>query len=362
MPSVIEEIAGVVLTVAVLLDVALIVLYARTNTGIISRFVSHALWRGFVAAAKPLGEQQSKLLRFAGPVILLSVLATWAVLLTIGVALIIHPNLGMGVKATQGQTPTDFITALYAGGTSLSFVGSSNLQPATPVFKLFYLLLSLLGISMASLTITYLMQVYQNLLIRNAYGLQMHLMSGETGDAAELIARIAPRGRLDQGFNVLNTLAGALPRVKVSHAFYDMLFFFRFHQKFYSVSRTALVGMDTVSLMRAALDDNEYGWAKDSAAVEELGRGTMDELRTLRRVFLRKEHEPPAPDGQRKEQWRRRYAAAVKRFQEAKIKTAKDGVEQYVAMRSEWDGYVRELAPAYDYDLDDIDPAMARVK
>ncbi len=136
----------------------------------------------------------------------------------------------------------------------MSFVGSSNLQPATPAFKLFYVFISLIGISLASLMITYLVQVYQNLLIRNAYGPQMHLMTGRTGDAAGLIARIAPRGRKNQGYNVLNTLAGMLPRVKVSHAFYDMLFYFRFHQKYYSVSRTALIAMDTVSLMRSALD------------------------------------------------------------------------------------------------------------
>ncbi len=362
MGSVIEELLGVALAIVVLLDVFLIVLYARTNTGIISRWLSYTLWRGFVAVGKRLGKQQSKLLILSGPVILLSVLASWAVLLSLAIALIIHPNLGTGIKATQGQTPRDFITALYAGGTSLSFVGSSNLQPVTPAFKLLYLFNSLLGISIASLTITYLMQVYQNLLIRNAYGLQMHLMTGQTGDAAELVARIAPRGRLDQGYNVLNTLAGALPRVKTSHAFYDMLFYFRFHQKFYTVSRTALVAMDAVALMKSALDDKEYGWAKESGAVDVLAGGTLEELKTLTRVFLNRDEQPESPDENRKEHWRWRYDAAVTRLKRAGIKTAKNGVEEYIALRSEWDGYIRQLAPSYAYDLDEIDPALAKVE
>ncbi len=361
MPGAVEELAGTILALIVLLDVFLIVLYARTNTGIISRWLSHTLWRGFVAVGRRLGREQHKLLIFSGPIILLSVIASWLVLLTIALALIIHPNLGIGIKATQGQTPRDFITALYAAGTSLSFVGSSNLQPATTIFKLFYVLISFIGISLASLMITYLMQVYQNLLIRNAYGFQMHLMTGRTGDAAELIARIAPRGRLDQGYNVLNTLAGMLPRVKVSHAFYDMLFYFRFHQKYYSVSRTALVALDTVSLMRSALDDKEYGWAKESGAVEELEGGTLEELDALTRVFLWRTGKEEPPDEKRKDLWRQRYAVALNRLQQAGIKTEKDGVDKYVEMRARWDGYIRQLAPRYAYDLDEIDVALARV-
>ncbi len=42
------------------------VLYARTNTGIISRWLSHTLWHGFVVVGHRLGSKQHKLLIFSG--------------------------------------------------------------------------------------------------------------------------------------------------------------------------------------------------------------------------------------------------------------------------------------------------------
>ncbi len=360
--GILEMAAGALLVLAVLWDVFLIVLYARTNTGIISRLVAHNLWRGFVAIGKRLGPEESKLLEFSGPVILLSVLGAWATLLCVGVALIIQPNLGTGIKAMQGQTPQDFVTALYVAGTSLAFVGAADFAPQSTPFQVLFLVTSLLGISMASLTITYLMQLYQNLLTRNAYGLQVQLLSGQTGDAAVLISQLAPEGRLEAGYNTLVDWAGRLPEVKESHAFYDMLFYFRFHEKYYSVSRTALVSLDTVALIQSGLDDKEAGWVKKTGAVNELGRGTMEELKTLTRVFLGRDEPPPPPDQERKALWRRRFREGVDTMAKAGLKVDKGGAERYVQLRSEWDGYIRQLAPSYAYDLDDIDPAMARVE
>lgn len=58
--------------------------------------------------------------------ILVIVPFTWGLLLSLSTALIIHPNLGTGITATNGSTPRDFLTALYVGGSSLSFIGASD--------------------------------------------------------------------------------------------------------------------------------------------------------------------------------------------------------------------------------------------
>jgi hypothetical protein len=79
------------------------------------------------------------------------------------------------------------------------------------------------GLSVTSVTITYLMQVYTAVRSRNTLGLMMHAQSGETGDAAELIARWGPRGRFDGGYNNLSTLAGEMAAIKETHHFYPVL-------------------------------------------------------------------------------------------------------------------------------------------
>ncbi len=357
----IEEIAGAILGITVLADIFLIVLYARANIGLISRLVSHGMWRLFVWLSRHTGRWRNAVLTLTGPTILVTVLLTWALLLSVAVALIIHPNLGTGVRATSGNTPRDFITALYVGGTSLSFIGASDFTPQTAPFRVLYLLTSLIGLAVVSLTITYLMQLYGDLLDRNAHGLRVHLLSAETGDAAEVIVRLGPHGMFDAGYQILAQWATETVQVKESLGFYDMLFYFRFREAYYSVTRTMLVSLDTVALIKSALDDKEYGWLKLSGALEQLERGAFLELKTLSKLSpANKEFDKPA-DERTRELWRRRYDMAVEQLQLAGIKTEKSGADLYIALRSQWDPYIKLLAPQFAYHMDEVDTAMAKV-
>jgi len=360
--GVLEEIVGFLLGFVVLLDIFLLILYARANKTIMSTELSHVIWRGLVGVSGVFGRGRELFLTFSGPLILVTVLGSWALLLSVATALIIHPNLGTGITATQGETPTDFITALYVGGSSLSFIGASDFSPQDWFFRLFYLLTSLIGLTLASLIITYLMQLYENLKQRNALGLKVHLLSSETGDAAEVISRLAPHGKFDIAFDKMETWAADTAQVKESHHFYPMLFFFRFQEPFYSVSRTSLTSLDTVSLMKSALDNKEYGWVKESAAMEDIWRVTMMELQVLAQDFLPGEDLDTPPDQKTREGWRSRYEDAVARLKAADIKTTRDGAEDYISLRTQWDRYIYMLAPKMAYDLDKVDTAMAKVR
>src|SRR5215216_927802 len=360
--GIVEEVIGAVLGVLVLLDIFLLILYARANKTIISTELSHFVWRLFVRVSKPLGRWRETFLTFSGPVILVTVLVSWALLLSLATALIIHPNLGTGIKTNHGVTPTDFITALYVGGSSLSFIGASDFTPQDGFFRMFYLLTSLIGVTLASLIVTYLMELYSDLKERNALGLKVNLLSAETGDAAEVIAHLGPHGKFEGGYNNLVEWSAETAQVKESHHFYHMLFYFRFREPYYSVSRTSLTSLDTVSLIKSALDNEEYGWLKESAAVDDLWRGTMKELQTLAKEFLPDEDIDVPPDSQTLECWRRRYQQGVKRIKAAGIKTTEGGVEDYISLRMQWDRHITLLAPKFAYDMDEIDTALAKVK
>lgn len=120
--------------------------------------------------------------------ILVALIFVWAVGLALGSALIMQPFLGAGIRASGGSTPRDFMSALYAGASSLSFVGSSDFKPQSAVFQALYMFNSLIGMSTMSLVLTYVMQIYNALKSRNALGLAIQTLSDDTGDAAELIA------------------------------------------------------------------------------------------------------------------------------------------------------------------------------
>lgn len=361
--GILEETIGIILGIIVMVDIFLQILYARANKTPISTPLANFLWRSMVKVTKPLDHNvRDFILTFSGPVILVLVLTSWALLLSVAVALFIHPNLGTGIQATQGETPTDFITALYVGGSSLSFIGASDFSPENSFFRMFYLVTSLLGVSLVSLNVTYLMQLYTSLQARNALGLKVHLHTGETGDAALAVAELGSEGMFDAGYQILAEWATETADVKESHHFYPILFYFRFRETHYSVSQRSLTTLDTVSLIKTALDEKEFGWLRHSAAVEELWNASMLELRTLAKNFIPKENVNVSPDPKTRALWQRRYEAAVERMKQSGIKTTKDGMEEYIALRSRWNGYIAALAPHFAFDMDEIDPTMAKLK
>ena len=305
------------------------------------------------------------MLSFCGPVILVALIFVWAAGLALGSALIMHPHLGAGIIASQGSTPRDFMSALYAGASSLSFVGASDFKPQSAAFQALYMLNSLIGMSVMSVVLTYVMQIYNALRTRNALGLSLQTLSDDTGDAAELIAGLGADGQFNAGFSTLSSLATTSSAVKESHYFYPLLFYFRFAEPYYAVSRTATVLFDTVSLLKSALSDQDYRWLKQSATVAQCWRTPMLPVSMLEEVFVPGRPAPPrsAADPAARELWRTRYMAALQRLQQAGIKTIADpaaGFEAYVSLRERWDEHIVRLRASMMYEPDEIDEPTYR--
>ena len=356
-----ESVAGALLMFLFLADVFLTVLYARVGTGIFSVVVARSLWRIFRGLSRPFGHRRGSFLSFCGPVILVALVLLWAIGLTLGTALIIHPKLGKSVVSSSGSTPTDFITAMYAGGSSLSIVGAGNFSPQTRGMRMFYLLDSLVGMSVISLTLTYLMQVYSALQKRNELGLKLHLLTAQTGDAAQFIAGLGPQGDFDSANSTLMELGSQIASVKEAHHFYPVLFYFRFSEPFYSVSLITITALDTVALMRSALDASRHASLQRSAALTQMDGASRLLLTTLEEEFLADGAPTPGPPSADEcARWRSRYLSAEHVLLSAGIQVQQprvDGVEHYIRLRSQWNAYIEALAPAMLYDLAQVDSA-----
>jgi hypothetical protein len=185
-PHWLEQMLGALLALFIFIDVFLTVMYARIGAGILSYRIARWIWLIFQHLSNRFSRHPGGPLSFCGPAILVAVVGAWALTLAVATGLIIHPRLGTSVVATNGATPTDFISAIYAGAISMAIVGESNFAPQTSAFRLFYLMNSLVGMSVISVTLMYLMQVYTALYRRNTFGFNVHLASGETQRASRL--------------------------------------------------------------------------------------------------------------------------------------------------------------------------------
>jgi hypothetical protein len=352
---------GLLLIALVLLDVYLTVLYARMGNGIISHRLACWTWYVFRALAKPAGRYRDAILSFCGPTTLVLLVFTWIVLLMCGGAFVTRPGLQRGsIQANQGPTPSDFVTAMYVAGDAMTTVGTSDIAPKTAFYRLFYTFLSVIGISILTLTVTYFLEIYNALQKRNTYVNKMHHATGDSGDAVELVAGLGSGGDFQHGYTHLAEMAAETAELYEAHHFYPVLLYFRFREPHYALARAALVTLDTITLIKSALDDGRYAWLKESAAVTQVWNSAMRTVVELSIVFLPEGIPEQEADEQTKERWRRRYHAALRRQQQAGVQTIADegaGAEVYVNLRARWDRYIAVFADHMMHTLDVIDPA-----
>jgi hypothetical protein len=357
---------GAVIIAAAVVDLLLTILYAkigdrglsRFGAGVGSVFVARATWWLLRRIAPLFGRHGRALLSLSGPLSVLLVLAMWVLSLVIGAALVIQPHLADSIAASSGRTPTDFLTAMYAAAASLALGSASDLAPRSPGMRGLYLLDALIGTMVVALVISYVMQIYTALRTRNSLALSLHLLSRETGDASEVLAGLGPRGDFAAGQNVIAGLATSMVSVEEAHHFYPLLFFFHTSAAEHSLVRCLRLALDTVSHLRACLDDERYGGLKDSGSVHQLQRATMLLVETLSKTFLPHRLEGEIPDDGPQAHWREQYLQSCRRLAAAGIATRSDGADgarAYDASRAEWDACIRRISIYLAQEEDDPD-------
>jgi hypothetical protein len=360
-----EQIAGIIVVAGVLLDVFLTVLYARMGYSIIADLLAQVVWSSVFHISRAFSKRRPLLLSFGGPLIVVAVLAFWIIALICGVAMIFHPELGTAIRSSSGATPRDFITALYAAGAAMITLGMGTLEPHSPAARLLYVFDPVIGMSLMTLTITYIVEIYNALHDRNTLALKLHLISGKTGNAADLVAALGPGGDFTTSYSMLAEIGAEIISLKESHNFYPVLFYFRFRDALYSVSRASLLALDTATLLSTALNEKRYAWLKSAAALITVRDSAALLINTLEQTFLPKRAAKEAPDEQEMFRWRLRYFAALRRLQDAGIETRTDeqaGAKEYAEMRRKWNPYIRTLAPAMGFGIDEVDPALSKIQ
>jgi hypothetical protein len=355
-----SQVLGAALMLLTLIDVFMTVLYARAHGGVIAHTVSKVVWRVFRGVGRLAGKHEADVLAFCGPAVLVMLLLSWALMLMLGAALIIWPELPNGIHASSGETPRDFVTALFAAGNSLSIVGAGAYLPHTTAMRALYLFNSIAGASVLSMTLTYLMQVYTALLQRNSFAFSLHLLSAETDDAVELICGLGPHGDFSSGATTLGDLSSELAYIKETHHLYPVLFYFRFREPFYGVSAFTSTALDTTTLIRSALDEERHGVLQASGSIGQLERSALSLVRTLQRTFLSGEPEGAhEPDAAARAAWRRHFDSALVRLRRAGISVSDNpdtAFDKYVELRTRWHAPVMSLAPAMGYEESEVDP------
>jgi len=350
-------------------DLFLTVLYARIGSRVgsrlgmgIGRVLAAAIWAALRAASRFCGRLRAFVLSAAAPVILLSLVGLWSMLLSFGAALVLHPALGEGVQRAGETTPTDFASALYVAGGSLSVVANTDFMPQTSAMRAVFVLNAFIGASALTLTITYLMQIYRALQTRNALGLKIHTMSSGVRNGAHLLAAWGPEGKFDVCYSSLAEVAGELAEVHEAHHLYPLVFYFRFDTEYPNLVLYLPILLDATTLLQCALDDDKNAWLKRSAAAQQLRYASMGLLGLLERVFVPRRFRIAAGIGA--EARRARLAASIALLRGRGIATVADeraAGDAYAKSLDEWLDRSLRLAAYLDHPPDTVlEPPRAR--
>lgn len=181
--------------------------------------------------------------------------------------------------------------------------------------------------------------------------LTIDLMTGGTGDAAEMLARLGPVGDFTNATSELSNLVRSIALTKEAHHFYPLLFYFRFTDPLYSVSQMTFILLDLTTLIETTLDWQKHGALIRSAPVRSLQSCARLLLATLDRNF------PTVDEKQTKSgtaDFEASYAAALAVLHNAGIETKPDA-ERYADQRRQWESLVCRVGPALGYGIDEID-------
>ncbi|MBD2433496.1 MULTISPECIES: potassium channel family protein [Fischerella] len=353
------QIVGVGLVILSLIDIYLTVLFPRLGSSLLSLSLGKGMWRLFRLLARTVPCKDEKLLSHSGPTLIIVTVTLWVSLLICGFALIVWVDLGSAIQSNNGWTDTDFVSALYYSGFSLTTLGTGDLSPKTDFQRLLMILEAALGFSIFTLTITYLLSIYSALIRRNTFALSLHHRSAGTADAAEILARLGASGELSGVQQDISDMARDLINLLESQHSYPALLFFRFRQAYYALPRILLLAMDTATLIKSALNTEKYRSLVHSTAVAELWGGSLQLLTELSSFFLPKSRSNFHINESLEQVWRKRYYDAVEKLRGEGIETAIDletGACLYISLRRKWNPYLTRLANYMGYNWSEIAP------
>lgn len=257
------------------------------GAGPITSRVTSGLWHFLQALSS---SKRSRLLNLSGPLILISTLIFWLVLLWMGWTIIFSADMGAVLRA-RDLSPAGLIDRIYFVGYMLFTAGNGDFFPQDNLWQVAAVLINANGILMISLTVTYVLAVVSAVAKKRALAEEINGL----GHRAEEIVMTQWNGQDFSSLGIhLVSVTSQLSLVAQQHLAYPVLHYY--HSSFPGRSAAA-----SIAIFDEALTIWEYGIAENyrpnTAVLLPARRAVNQYLDTLTTIFVDpSEHVPPPPD------------------------------------------------------------------
>jgi hypothetical protein len=192
-----------------------------------TRFFYLFTWKPWKAIALRIQNptRRETMLSFFGPLSLILLFATWALVLTLSFGLL-QWGLGSGLKSGTGEQMT-LATDIYMSGTTLFTLGLGDIAPYTPAARFVAVVECALGFGLIALVISYLPTMYQSFARREVNISLLDARAGSPPTASEFLRRFGLHGGTASAGGYLAECERWASEVLESHMSYPALCYFR---------------------------------------------------------------------------------------------------------------------------------------
>lgn len=215
------SLAGLALIAVALLDVFQQLVHPN-GIGRLNNYLVRSVWSLF----RRLAVRRPSLLRIAGPVAFIVVVFGWGAMLAIGWALVYWPHLPDSFLLADGLDPSmndGFLDALYLSLVSLGTLGYGEIAPKTTGMRLLTSAEALIGFSLFSAGIAWLLSLYPALSRQRTLAHSIWLLDEAQEKNRERLAGIDS----SVSASLLFTLAFQVAAVRTDFVQFSMTYYFQ---------------------------------------------------------------------------------------------------------------------------------------
>ena len=167
--TILASAVGIVLIAGALRDV-FDTLFHPGGRAALSRTIMRVIWRAW----KPLARRRPSLVSLAGPLMVVAIIAAWAMSLIVGWALIYWPHMEDGFTFTAGKQGA-FLDAIYISSVTLATVGFGDITPSEGWLRIVSPFEAFLGFGLLTASISWLGSIYPAVQRRRALAYEIYL-------------------------------------------------------------------------------------------------------------------------------------------------------------------------------------------
>jgi hypothetical protein len=354
-------VSGVLLLLLVAVDVYSTILDDRPRVGPLGDTLNRATWRASLTVARRVSRQQRhRLLNLVAPLLMPTLIVIYIAIIILGFALLYHPRLKTQFHTTRDPATLSFSDSIYFSGMTLTTAGDGELIAGTTATRLLAVGESAAGVALISLAITYLLTVYGALQRKRAVALSFYHQADEGANVAGFVAHHFVIDHFVGFEGILRTAARDLQDLLEAHIEHPILHYFHTVEVYKSLPRVLFITLETCSVIRSCLDEEEYPKLcrhPEVRTLEASSRQVLGEF--VKHLGLRGDG---SRDGggatfEESRRWERRFGQTLKQLEGDGIKTAPDraaGWEKYRANREEWEAPLLRFARHLGYDWDEV--------